>query len=232
MTEDTEFNLLDLGLIVIMLSIILALTLDFKITHEYNQIKKAIVDIQSYTLSIKSFKRKYGYLPGDIKKTKVFSLSQNNTDGNQNGLIEDLNQQKGIFDKNIKMDGEVLNFWLHLYNSEFSKEDKNVFPYVNFLKTSILVFTDKTNNYYHLGINGISKTKEIETINNLTPNQAYLIDRKLDDSLPISGNIFVYTGNKLNILEFRKHNKNCATDDEYLTVKKRKLCQLVMRVDI
>lgn len=232
MKEELRFNLLDLGLIIIILSIILAFTLNFKITREYSEMKAAIVDIQNYTSAIKGFKRKYGYLPGDIKKTQIFELSQNDTDGNQNGLIEDLNQQNGISGENIRMDGEVLNFWLHLYNSKFLKESKNVFPYINFLKTSIVIFTDEENNYYHLGVNGVNKIKEIETVNNLTPNQAYLIDRKLDDELPISGNIFVYSGNRLNISGFRKYNKNCATSNEYLTAEKRKLCQLVMKVNI
>ena len=228
------YTIVEITIIIIVLSIILSLTINIRTVQNVNNIKKTIDDIQEYTSAIKTFKRKYGFLPGDVKKTQIFELSTNNTDGNENGLIEDKNQQNNIYEKNIKMDGEIANFWLHLYKSGLVKEDKNIFPYIDFLKTGILVFSNENKNYYHLGINGINENKEIETINSLTPYYAYLIDRKLDDGIPFSGKIQAVGDSKIKASNeiMQRPSKNCATEFEYLTVFKTKLCQLIIEIDI
>lgn len=234
MTKNYAYTIVEITIIIIVLSIILSLTINIRTVQNVNNIKKAIIDIQEYTIAIKSFKRKYGFLPGDIKKTQILELSTNNTDGNGNGFIEDKNQQNNTYEKNIKMDGEIANFWLHLYKSGLIKENKNIFPYIDFLKNGILVFSNENNNYYHLNVNGINENNEIETINNLTPYYAYLIDKKLDDGIPFSGKIQAVGGSKIraNNENMQRPSKNCATDFEYLTVFKTKLCQLTIEIDI
>lgn len=234
MKKNNGFTILGISIIIIILSIILSVTININKSYSINNIKKVIKNIQNYNTAINNFKIKYGFLPGDIKKTQIFEFSSKNTDGNQNGVIEDKNQQKGIINKNLKMDGEIQNFWLHLYKSNFLKENTNVYPYIDFLKTGILVFSDGNKNYYHLGINGIDKNQEIETINNLSPYHAYLIDKKLDNGLPFEGKVTVVEGNKINLnnKEKTKNNKKCATEFEYLTIFKQKLCQLIIEIDL
>ena len=99
MKKNYGYTIVEITIIVIVLSIILSLTTNIKISQNINNVKKTISDIQDYTTAIKTFKRKYGFLPGDIKKTQIFELSTNNTDGNKNGLIEDKNQQNNIYEK-------------------------------------------------------------------------------------------------------------------------------------
>ena len=48
---------------------------------KHGQISHLIADIQKYKTAINEFNRKYGFLPGDLKKTEVFNLSIHNTDG-------------------------------------------------------------------------------------------------------------------------------------------------------
>ena len=231
-SSDNAYTLIEVAFVVIVLSVILGLVVNIKANNVENHIKRAVSELQEYKSSIVGFKRKYGFLPGDLTKTQIFSLSLNNTDGNQNGLIEDKNQLNGVYDKNLKMDGEIANFWLHLYRSGFLKKTKSIFPYVPFLKTGILVFSNGERNFYHLAISGVNINKDIKTINNLTPYEAYLIDKKLDDGLPFSGNVFAYGGNTINNLKLKSPNPKCATDFEYLTVYRKKLCQLVYEIDI
>ena len=234
MTKEHGYTIVEITIIVIILSIILSFAVNVRILKNTSNIKKAISDIQEYTNAIKTFKRKYGFLPGDIKKTQIFELSTNDTDGNENGLIEDQNQQNKIYERNIKIDGEIANFWLHLYKSGFIKENKNIFPYIDFLKTGILVFSNNNKNYYHISVNGINEDKEIETINNLTPYNSYLIDKKLDDEMPFSGKIQAVGGNRIKASnkDMQHPSKKCATEFEYLTVFKEKSCQLIMEIDI
>lgn len=232
MKKSSGYTIIEISIILIILSIILSFTNNIKISGQNNNLKKAIIQINDYSIAINNFKRKYGFLPGDLKKTQVFDLSLNNTDGNENSLIEDKNQQKGIYNKNIKMDGEMTNFWLHLYKSGFVEQNSKIFPYSDFLKTGFLVFSHDDKNYYHLAVEGIDIDKSIKTTNNLDPNQAYLLDRKFDDGLPFSGNVFASGGTKINSQQPEKPDEHCATQYEYLTVYRQKLCQLVMELDI
>jgi len=234
MIKNYGYTIIELTIVIVLLSIILGFTVNVKNLQRTNNIKKTLSEIQNYTKAIKTFKRKYGFLPGDIQKTQIFDLSTDNTDGNANGFIEDKNQQNDIYEENIKMDGEIANFWTHLYKAGFIKHHKNMFPYVDFLRTWILIFSDKNKNYYHLSVSGTSENNEIETNNNLTPYHAYLIDRKIDDGLPFSGTVQVVGGNRITVnrQNMQHPSKNCATEFEYLTIFKTKLCQLIIEVDI
>lgn len=232
MIKKNGYTIVEISILVVILSIILSIFVNVNLKKDSSSVKKVISDIQTYKSAINEFKRKYGFLPGDIKKTQIFSLSETNTDGNENNIIEDINQQNGLEDQNLKLDGEIANFWLHLYKSGFIDNNERIFPYIDYLQTGILIFSDGTENYFHLAVNGVNKNKEIETIFNLTPYQAYQIDSKLDDGLPTTGNIFVYGGNFINNSVENKIPEGCSTNSEYLTSSKQKLCQLVMKLDI
>lgn len=233
MKKQGGITIVEMVILVLITAIILSLSVSFKISWNNGETRKTLAQVNEYSTAINSFKRKYGFIPGDLKKTQIFELSVNSTDGNEDGLIEDENQKNKIQNRSIKLDGEVANFWLHLYNSGFFKKDnsKNIFPYLEYLKTGILVFTDGERNYYHISVNGINKNNEIETTNNLTPNQAYLIDKKLDDGFPTTGKVFVYAGSNINISGLGLFNKKCSTSNEYSTANKFNACQLVMVLD-
>ncbi|HSQ97447.1 MAG TPA: hypothetical protein VLL98_01880 [Rickettsiales bacterium] len=225
-----DFSIIELFIIIITCSFILAFVIHVEISKNRNEINNLILNIKSYKNAINDFDKKYGFLPGDLKKTQVFDLSVNNTDGNENGLIEDENQKTGDYYSNVYLNGEVLNFWLHLYKSGFVNKTSKIFPYIDFLRSGIIVFTDGENNYFHLSVSGVDKDNRIKAKNNLTPNQAYIIDRKIDDGLPIDGNVFIIGGSFLNPQNMKIAYKNCATEYEYLTVFKKKLCQIVIKL--
>lgn len=232
MKNNKGLTLIEISFIVIVISIMLSFFITIVVNRDKNNIKSLAKDLYQYNLAIKNFQIKYGFLPGDLKKTDILYLSVNNTDGNENNLIDDKNQQNNIFDKNIKMDGELVNFWLHLYNAKMLNNDAKVLPYVNFAKSSIVVFNDMEKNYYNLSIKAVMPSGEIETFNNFTPYQAYLLDRKIDDSLANSGKIIASGGNRININSKNEVHKKCAVDDEYLTAHKKKLCQLIYEINI
>lgn len=229
MKKNKDFSITELFMLICIFSFVLFFAIHIEMQKKHGQINHLIADIQKYKTAINEFNRKYGFLPGDLKKTEVFNLSVHNTDGNENGLIEDANQIKGDYTKNIQGNGEILNFWLHLYKSKFIPKQKNIFPYIDFLNSGILVFTDGKDNYFNLSIDSIDQNLNIKTKYNLMPYHAYLIDKKIDDSLPIDGDVFIMKGRTLNINNMRKSYKDCATDYEYLTIYKKKLCQLAIK---
>lgn len=232
MKNNKGLTLIEISFIVIVISIMLSFFITIVVNRDKNNIKSLAKDLYQYNLAIKNFQIKYGFLPGDLKKTDILFLSVNNTDGNENNLIDDKNQQNNIFDRNIKMNGELLNFWLHLYNAKMLNNDAKVLPYINFAKSSIVIFNDMENNYYHLSVKAVMPSGEIETFNNFTPYQAYLLDKKIDDSLPSTGKVIAAGGNRININSKNQVNKKCTVDNEYLTVHKDKLCQLIYEMNI
>lgn len=232
MIKKNGYTIVEISIVVIALSIFLSIFVNVNLKKDSNSIKKVISSVGKYTNATNEFKRKYGFLPGDIKKTQIFELSETNTDGNENNLIEDLNQKNGINSKNIKLDGEVANFWLHLFKSGFVDENERVFPYLDYLKTGILIFSSNGDNYFHLAVNGVNKNKEIETIENLTPYQAYQIDYKLDDGFPTTGDLLVFSNHFINNSVKQIPNKKCFLQNEYLTSNKQKTCQIILRIDI
>ena len=213
------YTIIEVTVIVIFLSFILSITTNIKTKRDESEILSIISQLEHYKTQIKLFKKIYGYFPGDVNKTQVFELSKNNTDGNQNNLIEDLNQMRSVKINILKSNGEVLNFWQHLSKLELMKNYKiNDFPYIDEIKTKIIVFSDEKNNYFHLSIFDINKDNEFETVNNFTPYQAYLLDNKIDDGYPMIGNVMATGGNKINPNKLNnKINRKCATNFEYLT---------------
>lgn len=229
--KNRGYTIIEISIALIFISLFLGLFIKSVYVKKNNNLKELIYNAGIYKNSIKSFKDKFGFLPGDIKKTQIFELSTNDTDGNENGFIEDKNGQNKIFNKPIKMDGEITNFWIHLHNSKFI-EEKNIIPYIKFLKSSVVIFTHENRNVATISVSGIGDNKEITTKNNLTPFEAYYIDQKIDDGLPRSGNVFVTSGSKLYYTTQNIKNKGCATNFEYLTTYKRKLCQVLIELNL
>lgn len=232
MKDFENLTFMEVLFIIIIISVMLSCFVNVTVNREKYNIKLLSMELQKYNAAVRNFQIKYGFLPGDLKKTQIFELSVNNTDGNENDLIDDKNQQNNIFDKNIKMDGELVNFWLHLYNAKMLNNDAKVLPYIDFLDSSIIVFNDMNKNYYHLSIKGVLPSREIETFDNFTPNQAFLLDEKIDNGLADSGKLIAHGGNRININSKNQVNKKCAVDDEYLTAHKKKLCQLIYEMNI
>ncbi|MDR2526667.1 MAG: hypothetical protein LBC92_02210 [Rickettsiales bacterium] len=224
-----KITIIDIILFLIALTIVIAFTFNIKVSIDNHSINKFINQIGEYNTAIISFRSKYGFLPGDALNTKIFDLSLNKSDGNGNGIIEDHNQMNDIKNKKIQFNGEVYNFFIHLYNSGFLKnKNKEIFPYNDIMDTGILVFSKKNINYYHFAIYKAKMNKNIETINNLTPFDAEKIDKKFDDGFPFSGKIQAFGGNYINYKN--DIGKNCANDKEYLLFYRQKNCQLIMEL--
>jgi len=229
-----NFTLFQFILIIIVLGITIELIVGSINLTRNGKIKKTILELNKYTTAINTFKRKYGELPGDIRKTKVLRLSKVNTDGNENGLLED--RQGSI----KQASGEITNFWLHLTNSRFLEEKfngmenekamvKKTFPVIG--NVGITVFGYNEENYLQIGVIGANNSNIEMTNRALDPNSAFILDKKLDDGLPKTGDILATGGNKfVNGINFV--SKNCATDREYLVKSMKPACQLRIKIDV
>jgi len=229
-----NFTLFHFFLAIVITGIVLEFIVGGENLIRSGEVKQMIKDINKYNTAINNFKRKYGELPGDIRKTKIFGLSENNTDGNENGIIED---QSG----SIKQaSGEITNFWLHLTNSSFLDEKFDgksnaqakvgtSFPRIN--NIGITVFGFEGENYLQIGVIGADNSTIRMADKALNPNDAFVLDKKLDDGLPKTGDILAVGGSKF-VNGINSVNKDCTTNREYLIKQDKLACQLRIKINI
>ena len=196
-----------------------------------NQNKALIMQIKKINKSIEAFSAKYHALPGDTDKTISFGLSPYNSDGNMDNLITD------IYNGYQMAQGEIVNFWMHLSNSQIINEkydgmEKDLartgftFPESAIGNAGIVAFSYIDKTYLQIGYSH-SDNKRIFTKNNvLTPQESYLFDKKIDDGHPFKGQIIIAGGDELNYLQ----NSLCANNNEYNIQTSKPLCQL--RIEI
>ena len=226
-----SFSILEITIVIIVASLIITALIFMQNLNKSTGIKALIVQFSEYDRAIKQFYLKYNSLPGDTKSTIDFKLSKTNTDGNDDGIIEDA---KGGINE---FSGEVTNFWMHLGNSGFIEQNfdgaKNENAKINTSfpaskigdKTGVTVFGYQGKNYYQIGITGADKNRIILTDKSLKPSEAFGFDMMIDDGIPTTGRVVAAFGNKVNGINSDK-NKKCAIDKEYKTNNNSPACQI------
>ena len=226
-------SILNFAIVAIAIALLLIFFISIRHLYESSSIKAFIVQISNFNSAIDQFYVKYEALPGDLKSTVEYGLSNQNSDGNNNGIIEDRNG-------NINSaSGEVTNFWMHLsksgiINQNFDGlENQNAKIDSSFPRSmigtdrGITVFGYNGKNYYQIGVASSKETNIIMSDNSLRSVEASDIDTKIDDGLPFMGRIIAVWGNSLNQIS---QNKKCVFDSEYNVRSKIPSCQL--RIEI
>lgn len=234
--KKNGYSIVELSVVIIIVSIILSLIISWKYSFQQTKVLKTVVEIKEIKNATDTFITNYGYLPGDALNTISLGISNINTDGNGNKLIEakyysiedtmDLNKEK--------LNNESIYFWLHLYNTNLLKRNELGAVYKTiFLNKNLYysVFSYEKDNYLHLGsvkINDLLKYSPFS----LTPLEAFVIDKKIDDSLSNNGKIQTVNGTQT-IDFFNKEIKNydCADKMEYNVKNKNRTCQLIISLD-
>lgn len=218
-------------LIIILVAISIVISITIKNIFYSNQSKALIMQIKKINSAIDEFTQKYHALPGDVNNTIKFGLSAYNTDGNQDNNIKDSNG-------NITMaNSELVYFWHHLSNSRILQEkyDGNememaktsyTFPESKIGNAGIVAFSDKNKTFLQIGYSHADSYRIYTKNETLTPNEAFLIDKKIDDQNPNKGLIFIAGGDVLNFLQ----NSICASNDTYNLNITKPACQLIIEL--
>jgi hypothetical protein len=228
-----KFSILRSLIILVVVSLLLIFFIFIRQLYSNSNIRAFIVEISTFDSAIKQFYLKYESFPGDVASTVDFGLSKTNTDGNDDGLIQDKNGD-------IKAaSGEVVNFWLHLSNSGFIQQNfdgrenmeakiDTTFPRsVIGSDIGITAFGVDGKNYYQVGVMGANNKNIIMSDNSLKTSEALEIDMKLDDGLAISGRIVAVSGKTVNKIA---KNGKCVLGNEYNFKTAMPVCQL--RIEI
>lgn len=222
-------SILKFVVVIIIIVLLLIFFVSVGQLYESSGIKAFIVQMSNFDSAVNQFYTKYEALPGDLKSTVEFGLSDKNSDGNNNGIIED---QNGYINS---ASGEITNFWMHLsksgmINQNFDGlENQNAKIDTSFPRSvignsvGITVFGINGKNYYQIGVNSANDKEIIMSDNSFGSEEAAEIDTKVDDGFPLTGRIVTASGSLPNKLS---QNKKCIFDSEYNTKSKNPSCQL------
>ena len=208
------FTLIELSIVLVIIGLIVGGVLVGQDLIRAAEIRATISQYEKYNTAVNTFRGKYNAIPGDIAYTDANSFALTTTTltsvsaANGNGLIDGYGTDVTYFL------GEPVIFWNELtvaglmdgsYGTAMTDAGvigaaitsvataNNYMPAAKLGRgNSFNVSTTGGINYYMIG--GFSAVTAATGVygaqtNNLTPQEAYNIDKKLDDGLPSSGSI-------------------------------------------
>lgn len=228
-----NFTIIKFFLVFIVATIVISSIQFAKRLNNQSEVKSLIAQIQKYDAAINNFTVKYQALPGDTANTQVYGITEENTDGNFDNSVTDINHNI------ISANGEITNFWLHLSSSKMLDEKFDgksgsaaktgrTFPLSNLGKgVGIITYSAEGKTYYQIGFDYADDQKIHTKQNSLESSEAFLLDKKIDDGNPFEGRVVVAGGSSLNITK----NNDCANFDEYNLSLKNPVCQLRIEIE-
>ncbi len=214
MRREEGFTLVQISIALVVFGLIVGSMLTGRSYEHMGAVRSDISQLEKYQSATESFKQKYNYLPGDIPAALAVQLKLTRRDGAEgrgdgNGLVEGY-----VYSSNHVMasaqSGEPLFFWEDLFSTDLIKDafstatdtelgtDIPVASAGEYLPDAqvgngnrLYVYSDNKVNYYGLSV----VTKIDGTVGTLTSHpglttaEAYDIDKKIDDGLPVTGKV-------------------------------------------
>ncbi len=188
-------------------------------------VRAQVSQIEKYNQAVNTFKGKYGYLPGDIPNNDAsrfgFLARSNLFDCGNGSISTGVLLYTGVY----YLSGKPLLFWrdlsdAKLINGSFGKDllnDSGFYPLSNFKtylpnalinQASYVYVYDNNNNYFGLSAPISNDVNGFNSKTSITVQQAYNIDKKIDDGIPLNGNV---TAVYVNSILYEVHDPQ--TDD-------------------
>jgi len=211
--KPNGFTLIELSIVLVIIGLIVGGVLVGQDLIKASEIRATVTQIEKYNSAVNTFRTKYNGIPGDMPQVNAgafgfFQLTYATTTGfgDGNGLIE------GGDSGALGPLGETLLFWRHMSEANLvdgqlgisgnsllvaatgattgnvttinqSLPDSRTTPTNSF----IVYATSGLNFYQLLPLSGISGNTYLAGTTGITPIQAFSLDAKLDDGLPVTG---------------------------------------------
>lgn len=205
--SSAGFTLLELSIVLVIIGLLVGGVLVGRDLIQAGELRGTTTQYDKYRSAMQVFNMKYDGYPGDlqIRKAQRFGFFSNGMDGtgglgNGDRLLQ--NDDQDCCDQR----GEVLVFWRHLteaglvdgrYGSTLTLYGNPVigegpelyFPAAKLQANYFIVHSDDVLNYFQLTGSGniVSTNGWLEASPRITPADAYNLDAKIDDGLPMSG---------------------------------------------
>lgn len=210
---ELGFTLIELSIVLVIIGLIVGGVLVGQDLIKASEIRATVGQVEKYNSAVNTFRTKYNGFPGDMPQITsgafgLFQLTYATTTGfgDGNGLIE------GGETAGIRPLGETLVFWRHLSDANMvdgqlgvtgnslidaatgattgtvttinqSLPDSRTTP-----TNSFIVYAASGLNYFQLlPLSGIAANDYNAGTTGISPIQAFNIDAKLDDGLPVTG---------------------------------------------
>lgn len=205
--QKLGFTLIELSIVLVIIGLVIGGVLVGRDLIKSSEIRAQLSQIAEYNTSVNTFKMKYNYLPGDLPPTEATAVGFSNFNpllqtrngslglGNGNGHIE---HSIGLILNGTANyeDGEVVFFWQDLKSANMLNAELPVntpAPLARIGQNNFIVIDDIDGINTFLIQNRYCAWPHISTANGcgkaLTPMEAYKIDSKLDDGLPLTGKV-------------------------------------------
>ncbi len=210
-SSEGGFTLVELSIVLVIIGLIVGGVLVGQDLIRAAETRAIISQIEKYNTAVNTFKLKYGVLAGDAPiPGDTASLVKT---GDNNGLLAPTPGMPAKAPTSIQ--SEIVWFWQQLAKAGFidgnysglstatilsaSATGGQVpnFPSTKSNRGGIIAYgMNDGNNYYQIGLDNASGTT-IKTANNLRPEEAFNIDKKMDDANPTSGAVQARGGTTL-----------------------------------
>lgn len=130
--NNSAFTLIELSIVLVIIGLIITAVLTGKDLIEQSRINNVVTHFREYNIAESTFHTKYGGMPGDLKNADLYGLNKNeqgeinaaatlrgNNNGNGDSFLQGIANNDTVH--SIVYQGEVLNFWVHLSNSQVIK---------------------------------------------------------------------------------------------------------------
>lgn len=210
------FTLIELSVVLVIIGLLVGGVLVGVSLVGAASLRGTLSQIEKYQTATATFREKYGYLPGDIPDPAAtqFGLAVRGDyagQGDGNGVLEGVafwaaGQNSGL----LQATGEIPVFWVDLSTTKmtdgsFTAASQRFTPPADVTVTNmgsylpearlgqknyIYVWSASGNNYFGLSaVTFILVAGQMTSYKGLSVQQAYNIDKKIDDGLPLRGNV-------------------------------------------
>lgn len=230
-SSEGGFTLVELSIVLVIIGLIVGGVLMGQDLIRAAETRATIAQLEKYNTAINTFKLKYGILAGDAKYPGDTSTLITTADNN--GILSPTPGVPAAAPTSIA--GEIVWFWEELSRAGFidgkysglstatilsaSASTTNLanFPSTKSNRGGIIAYGMPDGiNYYHIGLDNNSGTT-IKTANNLRPEEAFNIDKKVDDSNPYAGAVRAKGGTVLETIPSTTAGTGCVTAVESAT---------------
>lgn len=238
---NKAFTLIEVAIVLIVIGLVVGGILQGAELLKQARIGASVSQLDGYNTALNAFRLKYNnQIPGDTSNAVAWGMNRDkdgntntcyagsNRNGNNNKILED-----GWNGSYVMLAGEIPNYWVHLSNLGFIKEelfrpadittscwgDNTLTPYTHFplsegVGERIMMLSSGSKLHYVLGslgrhstrgtiIGGNSTDRRISNNDLLTTEEAYSLDVKMDDGKPLTGGVTVIIGYIRNSTEER-----------------------------
>lgn len=200
--QKAGFSLVELAIVLVIIGLIISSVLVGQDIIRAAELRAIGTQMTGYKTAVQTFATRYdNSLPGDMRNSTNFGLTDADADGGDgegdgDGLIESAGGGIATFD------GEIANFWLHLGETNLIQGTYDGYDDAGATANDIIglnmpeirsrgqgwgAYNDGVDNYLIAGVLGGEDDDDFHTASTFRPQDAFDIDNKLDDGIPLGG---------------------------------------------